>query len=280
VDGNTLFTGDEGGGLFALEAGSGAFLWKLDTGSAWYTPKFREGVLYIGGTRMIAVDSGTHQIRWANDEFTYLTAPAVGDTAVYAAGFGRKAQPGPDGKDVEEEQHVFAFDLATGAILWRSAEPVLTRGAPAWRAPRVVVAGERATSFDDATGETAWSRPIFASVSDPDASPAIGHENVYVIGDAIHCFDFATGASCWTHPGGNSRTTPVVTADAVVVNDGNFDQPSRLVALDPLGNRDGTTRELWSVPVEGNASSPIVVDGQVLYVETVEGGWGRLVAIR
>ncbi len=113
------------------------------------------------------------------------------------------------------------------------------------RSPRVVVGGENTWSFDAATGELAWKADTGAGMkgTDFDSAPAVRGDRVFVVGGKIFSLDFLTGAVAWSHDGGNMRSTPVIAGNVLIVNDsdsysGEEGRPSRLVALDAVGNGD------------------------------------------
>lgn len=276
VDGPRMYTTDEMSGLlYALAVDTGEILWTLDLAgtTGFSSPKVRDHVLYLGGKTLRAVDPFTRKILWSSEGVGFASTPAVSEDRVYATACRLALDPGPYDSQCSDPVRLYAFDRATGAVVWRSAETLEgARSAPALRSPRVVVGGENTWSFDAATGELAWKADTGAGMkgTDFDSAPAVRGDRVFVVGGKIFSLDFLTGAVAWSHDGGNMRSTPVIAGNVLIVNDsdsysGEEGRPSRLVALDAVGNGDGTTTERWSWPVERGDSSPIVVAGNVLF---------------
>jgi outer membrane protein assembly factor BamB len=109
-----LYASDIKGGVFAVDAGTGAVVWKAETKTAIGSgPGAGEGLVAVGSSRgeVIALDAGTGAERWrANVSSEVIAAPAVGRGLVVVRAH--------DGR-------IYGLDAKDGARRW-----VFDRGVP------------------------------------------------------------------------------------------------------------------------------------------------------
>ena len=189
-------------------------------------------------------------------------APAIADGRVYAAAV--------DGG-------VRAFDLQTGAALWRHDSDLRLTGGPGAGEGLVVVGGLKGEviALDAATGAERWQAKV---VSEVIAAPAIGQGMVVVRSNdgRVTAFDAASGERRWFW----NRELPTLTVrgnDAPVLGPGFVFVGNDDGTLAALSLADG--RPLWDVPVAqpdgrteldrmADVDGTPILDGTVLYASS------------
>lgn len=167
-------------------------------------------------------------------------APAVTDDAVYV--------PGQDS--------LVKLDRDTGQEQWR------VRVEHAYAASVIDDAGVIQTGWEeivavDHTGTVRWRRDLQSRA----AAATAPNGDIYVIANDLHELDPATGETTWqTHLSSEGTAAPIVTADSVLVVDGNLRVFRRTTDLGPLASR--TRWELSSVHAV-EYSSPVVANGHI-----------------
>ncbi len=242
----------QGFDLEALDARTGAAIWRIDLGSDFTvsSPAVAYGMVYVGVAGDIwALDAATGQQVWTFSTGNAVDAsPAVADGTVYI--------PSLDG-------NVYALDAATGSLRWRhhtgyyeEANPAVADGVVYWGS-----ADGNLYALDAASGHERWRFPTPAGIL---ASPAVADGVVYVSsgqGDltGLYALDAQTGAELWTSaPFGNHFTASPAVADGVVY----VASPSgRLAAL------DATSGDLlWMFPASGATFSSVAVANGMVYL--------------
>jgi outer membrane protein assembly factor BamB len=199
------------GNVYALDATTGAVLWKLSMQNwSFSTPAVANGLVYVrcDERSLCALDAGTGVILW---EFTaavgdILCPPAVAGDLVYFCASNPTLT------------YVYALDAATGALVWRrpigtlsstqnssTSTPAVGNG--------VVYIGLGSSSpqrgelhaFNANTGAPLWSYKVAGQI---DSSPAVAHGVVYFgssnldregfSGD-IYALDADAGALLWKY---------------------------------------------------------------------------------
>ncbi len=142
-----VYAGSSSEGVVALRADTGTLVWDLATGDEEPgTAVVSGGTVYVGivgesAGRLRAIDARSGALRWTTDES--FQSPAVWDGVVYAVGPGRLAAfraddgtqlwrvalPAASGPPAvaggavylttAEPGHAYAFDAATGGLLWQ-----------------------------------------------------------------------------------------------------------------------------------------------------------------
>ena len=236
-----VVVGGSDGHVYALDARTGARLWRTPTGGrVRSSPAIANGVVYVGSFdgRLYAINLASGNLRWRFDthgttleskSFGYdrrsiQASPAVVDGVVYVGG--------RDGRS-------YAIDASTGSLKW-------------------------ATDHD----ETSWVI----------GSPALGDSLLFEpSSDArfVHALARRDGREVWRRPSPNTVWASPMLADGILYGaDGNYDGtgPGRVFALDA-----GSGAERWMTTLPAPVlSSPAVRDG-VLYVGCDD---GYLYAIR
>jgi outer membrane protein assembly factor BamB len=284
-----VFVRDRNGTVSAVDAATGAALWRADVGGGPtgidFAPVVDRGVVYVSGgdwalsqqPTVVALDAATGVRRW--------------EGAVGASGLGGfPITVADDDVYIDGDQFV-ALDRETGARRWTAPVGNTTTSGysqPSVTADTVFVGGGdgQVHAFDRRTGRPRWSVPA-GDHSTLGAGPtvAVSGALVYVVsagtaavpfGDdktsgRLQALDAATGAERWSQPLAGLPafgSSPAVYGAAVYV------------AADELKAFDATTGvPRWSAPSGGTTPYSFVplrvVNGAVL----VPGGDGRLHAV-
>ncbi len=291
----------EGEGLLsALVASSGVVRWQRHTLGIGLLGRavVADGVVYIQGDRLYALDAASGATRWT---WPFPTAvKSVGDPLVVAglvyvaadesnriylldartgslqttlqvpirSGFYGSALTAIAGTivvDVWPDGRLFAFDAATGAVRWSVAMPDDHQSHAVLVGDAVYVTTTNGTvhCVDALTGAARWSNRLVQRVGYL-TSPTLAAGKVYVSLDDAHVYALSarTGARLWTaDTADNVEGSPLV-ADGVVyagADDG------RLYAFDAATGRPrGTVHP-------GIVGTTPVVSGGVVYVGTLDG---------
>lgn len=255
----TLYIGNRGGGVYAIDLETGDRRWKSDvpSGEVWSAPAVVDGLLFVGSRdgSVSAFDATTGDQKWEFTEpDTVQSSPSLANDVLY----------------IGASDGIYALDAATGEKQWYfDANGVLS-------SPLVVDGTLYAASLygnvyaiDTATGEEVWS--LFANRS-VHSSPTIHEGTIYIgAGDrearngAVFAIDAASGTEEWRFNGLSDmvRSTPTVANSTVYAGsrDGN------VYALDPdSGEEEWTFTEL----TDRIESSPTIA-GDTLYIGSEEG---------
>jgi outer membrane protein assembly factor BamB len=196
-----LFVGPWPDTLEALDATTGASLWKYRPSGAYYADDavaVAAGTVYVpashprnGGTdgAVFAVDAATGREVWqffphpAEGPFTGPSSPVVAGGAVY---FGTT-----DGA-------LYSLDAASGAVRWRLwlGKAALTRVAVNDGTVSVGGADGALYAVDGATGTPRWRVETGGALRD-EASVADGVVHVVSLDGTLHALDAGTGAERW-----------------------------------------------------------------------------------
>ena len=264
IAGNAVYFGSGDHNVYALNAETGALLWKFETGNVVHaTPAVANGVVFIGSwdRNLYALDAATGKERWhyqtGNDTTTYnqigiASSAAVVNGIVY---FGCR-----DG-------HFYAVDASTGQQKWNVdnkmgwviASPAVSKGVVYFPTSD----GKRFKAIDAITGAVKYSienREISFS------SPAIVNNVVY-FGSSdgwIHAMDISTGAmkAEFQSDGSKANASKYLDKDGHMIG----------AALYPDFTLDGIIIGVHRMFELGSfISSPVVAAG-VLYVGSTDGG--------
>ncbi len=189
VEDGLLVVGTGDGFLLGLEVATGAEQWRfqVSTQGAAHNPALSGGIAYVGGDSpgFFAVDVGSGRLLWRGDTGTDETGTAVVSAGI--AYIGGSAESG--------EGHLYAFDAATGALLWRRDEPIFTPAVLDGVGYSGSVAGI-VSAFNTATGSELWRTQLGGVVRPLAVVPGI----VYAPSDgdrALYALDAATGERLW-----------------------------------------------------------------------------------
>jgi len=193
--------------LSAIDAATGALLWRAPGAYFGSSPAVAKDVLYVGSERgLSAIDPTTGSTIWYFETDDPVSSPAVLHGVVYF-----ECNDGT----------IRALNASTGALIW--SRPLTTDGNDNSYASPAVARGVvyaamgdgRLWALNATTGEVRWSRQTYASL---ESSPAVANGVVYVgcpgITDAVCARRASTGALLWefdTHWADGAFSSPAVT---------------------------------------------------------------------
>jgi outer membrane protein assembly factor BamB len=288
-----VFAGTSGHqvGLYALDAGTGALLWKWTDPLTYVvmSPAVWRGRVYFMTDRgyVYALDAKTGAEAWATSVGGFPTDATVAAATVYV-GTGRGYVYALDAETgavrwatythVEvlaapavangvvyavSDNQLWALDAETGAVLWwasmggmgNTSSPAVSHGMVYAGGPGWYVYGFSASGCGQASCSYVWRTLTGSGVS---SSPAVAYGTVFVGSndDNIYALDAATGAIRWTTPTGGylGLASPAVAGGVVYI--GGTD--------DVLRALDASTGEvLWSYTAGAYFHDPSVADGWV-----------------
>jgi outer membrane protein assembly factor BamB len=103
-----VYVGSNDGNLYALNADTGALLWKYTTDSyVRSSPAVANGVVYIGSTddNVYALNASTGALLWKYATAdSVVSSPAVANGVVYVG---------------SDDGNLYALNASTGALLWK-----------------------------------------------------------------------------------------------------------------------------------------------------------------
>jgi outer membrane protein assembly factor BamB len=191
VVGGLVYFGSYLGGVYAVDAVTGAKRWLAPTGPILSSPAVVDGVVYIGSDddSLYAVDAATGAKRWTFPTGDRVeSSPSVVDGVVYVG---------------SEDGNVYAIDAHTGAEIW--AFPTvdgLVDGAPSV-ADGVVYIGAYGAIYAlrASDGTEVWSEPQTVNILSP---PAVANGIVYVgampaNAAIIAAYRASTGELLWSY---------------------------------------------------------------------------------
>jgi outer membrane protein assembly factor BamB len=268
--GKVIF-GSSDGILHAVST-AGSPLWQVGLGAPPASPLVIQGIdqpdarVIVGAGNTLFAFDGNGSRLWA-------TVLAGGDISKAAAVMVEP--PDPEGVIVAAGNTLYALDAATGQVLWATAPSRSPLGAPSIGDPTIapnpsVLVGDQAGNLFSLDPSTGAIVATFAAGGPISGSPAIGDPNQsepwVVLGDGggnIYAFDTvdAFPAPVWQAALGGPVDGPPVLANGVVyaATDPEIGDPT-LFGLDQASGRI----LLDAVLPGGVASSPIVVDGQLV----------------
>lgn len=215
--------------LFALDAESGAELWRFTTkGPIWASPSYHEGILYVASQdkHVYALDAETGQQQWQMALNGAISSqPLINAEAnlLYVGTY---------------DSTLYALDLATGEPAWNIPTSNWVWSAPALANNTLYFADSNAQVYaaDASTGEILWQtavdsmRQVRGTLQETpvtvegaiQASPVIANDKLYVVSEGnrdtqeglLVALDPATGQEIW------QQTTPApLFATPIIVND-------------------------------------------------------------
>ncbi|HVI07290.1 MAG TPA: PQQ-binding-like beta-propeller repeat protein [Candidatus Binatia bacterium] len=192
VSGGTVYFGSADDYLYAVNATTGALVWKFKTGNSIIdsSPAVVSGTVYVGSTDdyLYAVNATTGAQVWKFKTGAAInSSPAVINGTVYIG---------------STDDSVYAVNASTGAQVWKFATSNQVLSSPAV-AQGVVFVG----SYDDnlyainaTTGAQIWKYTTGGKIF---SSPAIIDDNVYVGSDDgnLYAINARTGLLFWKYAG-------------------------------------------------------------------------------
>lgn len=250
VAGGMVYFGAGDGNVYALNAGTGTFIWK----ASGYGPAVAAGAVYVMGSdfSLDALNAKTGTQVWSYNIQIPAEAPVVSGGTVYVTA---ETVAGYDS---------FALNASTGFLYWRSfiwSNPGL--GSPAVAGGVLYVGASGGSSGPDllavSYGSVLWQYPIGVT-----SSPAVVNGVVYAgsTDDNIYALDENTGTLLWKYSTAGSVNSSPAVADGVVY----------------AGSEDGSVYALnattgalmWKHSIGYFAASPAVANG-VVYVVSGKG---------
>ena len=288
-------------GLYALNASTGALIWKYPVGMAGYAgPAVANGIVYVSSTdgNVYALNASTGALLWKSLVSTYEPSwPTVAngvvyvlsmDTNVYALDARTGAQlwkypTGPcwtfiapqavangvvyvDACDNDYHETVYALDAGTGTLVWKftGAQYQAIDAAPVVANGIVYVGSEdyNLYALNATTGALIWQYPTQSWIFE---SPAVANGVVYLTSQDsnVYALNAATGALLWEHPGLSDGGEAPVVANGVLYIESYY--TPNVYALDV-----GTGAILWTYSGLHGLVGPAVVNG-MLYIGDVDG---------
>jgi outer membrane protein assembly factor BamB len=268
VFGSTLYVGSHDNDLYALNASTGALVWKTATGGVIdSTPAISGGLVYVGSGdgKLYAFNTADGSVAWtATTGGAIVSSPIVNGGNVYVG---------------SEDGNVYAFDADTGTTVWTVTTLGPVEGSPAVWGGNLYIGSQDNILYvlNEATGATVWTAPLVGPMG--MASPTIryGSGSAYASGTvyaavgsvatkpalALYTFDAAIGEPLVTPGAGyitGSTSTSLAFADGLGFGATNG-AASPTPALYPFHIK-GAQRESWSTA--NSFSSPVAASG-VLY---------------
>ncbi len=264
---------DDSFAIYALNADTGAFIWKSGTEPIFGSPAVANGVVYAIDTEYLyALDASTGAIIWQYGmSGGQYSSPTVVNGVVYVAGF---------------DTNVYALNATTGKLIWE-----YPTGGPLYISPVVAngvlyVSSSSGTVYglNAGTGALIWQKQFGASIG-PSRSlagsrggQAVANGVLYVgiqrktnVYD-LYALDASTGTIVWRKTVDSlSMETPAVANGVVYIVSGDV-----VYALNAT-----TGAVVWQV--QGYGSSPVVANG-VVYIGAWmptgnEAGYGTITAL-
>lgn len=236
-----VFIASTNGVVAALDARNGRQLWQFRAGGAIYSsPAVQDGIVSFGALDgfVYAVDATSGRLRWrssaADPGAKIWSSPlVVHGLVIVGAASTLSEHPKIPGE-------VLAFDVATGALRWRTwSEPGGAPGGGIWSSPAVdtttgvVYVGtgdpdDGAEALDLANGQILWRwRSVQRDVADTDIGSGpllyhdqLGHARVAVGGKdgSLYSLDARSGHEIWhTHVGDHVFSSPAFAQSTIYI---------------------------------------------------------------
>jgi outer membrane protein assembly factor BamB len=208
VANGVVYVGVGSGMVYALDAGTGALLWKSKAGvSVATSPAVADGMVYVGSDVLYAFDAGTGALIWTyTNGDKYVGTPAVADGRVYVASCC-----------AYNTSNFYAVNAKTGTLIWTFPAWLDDSGVPAVANGVVYVATADGTvhALEADTGALLWEYATGFNNSH-STSPSVANGVVYSAWEngTIYALDAGTGILLWKDtlppPNGFSSTPAVV----------------------------------------------------------------------
>jgi outer membrane protein assembly factor BamB len=266
VDG-VVYVGSLDRNLYALDAATGAFLWKYNilerNDYVSSSPAVSNGVVYIGGlkTKIHAIDAYSGDLLWnyklpirTTTRSSVSSSAAVANGVVYIGNM--------DGT-------VFAFNEETGDLLWSYAIPrmeyeehqIFSSPAVADGVVFIQTYGGYLYALDASTGALLWNygdEGAYGAYSSPAVANGVVYAGSGYANNKFYAVDALTGDLLWDFPTGGSITSSPAIENGIVYFGSRDNNTYALNA--------GTGALLWNFTTGGRvSSSPSVANGVVYF---------------
>ena len=254
IVGDTVFTHDSHGGVYAFDANTGVTKWKYDTGETIFvsSPTVSENIVYIGTEEYLyAIDATNGYFKWKYETGHSVGMATVVDGNVY---FGVRSD-------------LYSIDAATGKNQWKLEGKVGgNEFGPAVVDGVVYMIGfmrsekisDTIIAINAATGTEIWSCDLEDEAS---STPIVVDGIVYVGGnDYLHAFDTSNGKEKWKYQVGSViKSSPAVSRETIY-----FGSEDHFVYAVDVANG----KEKWRFKTDGSIQSSPAVSGNVLYISS------------
>ena len=183
--GNYISDDNHSGALYALNATTGALVWKYTGGGITSSPAVANGVVYVGtwDQNVYAFNASTGALLWKyRTGYLVESSPAVANGVVYVG---------------SDDHNLYALNATTGALLWKYSGTV---GSPAV-ANGVVYIGSSGSLYalNVSTGAFLWKYTTNGGSETGPGTPAVVNGSVYFGADDgyFYALNASTGAPLW-----------------------------------------------------------------------------------
>jgi len=251
VVGDTVFTADYKGGVYAVDAKTGVTKWKYDTGEPIFvsSPTVSENIIYIGTEKnLYAIDATNGHFKWkyGADEIVGTATVVNGDVYFIA------------------ENHLYSVDAATGNERWKCESEIGSiENAPTVVDGVVYVWGHNSIfAVNIATGKEIWHGTEiwnFKELGEAKSAPTVVGGIIYVGGDTyLHALDTSNGKEKWKcQIGGPIQASPAVSGGTVYFGSDDY----FVYAVDAV-----TGKEKWRFKTDGPIHSSPTISKTILYL--------------
>lgn len=255
VSHDLLYVGSGDWNLYALNAHTGALVWKYQTLSEIYSssPAVYNGVVYIGSEDryVYALDAQTGALKWKFLTFDCCdiwSSPVVANNVVYIGGGGPT---------------MYALDASSGSLLWTFSAGDLISAAPAVSGGIVYFTSYDAYTYAvNATDGTLVWKFLTGPYGMLFVAPVVADGMVYINSiSGLYALEATTGNVVWADYSVFGEDVSPAASNGVLYAPTNFG----LIAYD-----DKTGRRIWTSPIPVLSSYPAVANG-VLYVSSSDG---------
>lgn len=212
------YAGSSDGNVYAVNASTGALLWKYAGGDSSYgTPTVAGGIVYVGSSNsnFYALDAGTGALIWKlTTEWSYDGGtPAVVNGVVYATSFDE-----PTNGTI-----LYALEAKTGALVWKytftgsTFDPAVANGVVYMP---VGAYDDNVYALDAGTGAVLWKYQLTGIEAGGPSAAAVANGIVYFgiqynndQNGVIDALNATTGALLWqytTGVGAGFNTSPAI----------------------------------------------------------------------
>jgi outer membrane protein assembly factor BamB len=246
VANGTVYVGSSDYNVYALNANTGALLWKYATnGRVYSVPTVANGRVYFGSSNndhnVYALNATTGALLWTYTTTSYgVGSPTVAGGAVYVGSF-------------DSDSILYALNADTGTLLWQFQGPFKMASPAVVNGVVYTASGYDALALKASTGELLWTYDTGLEVFN---SPAVSNGIVYITGSDgnAYALDAVTGALLWKYMSGGYTSSPPVVANGVMY----FGRDGNVYALNA-----STGVPLWTLSAGG---APAAVANGVLYL--------------
>src|SRR5438445_113622 len=234
--------------------------WRVDGIGMYGTPAVSQGTVYVSTAAgdVVALDAVSGALKWTTHIGLTMTAsPAVANGLVFVTNLG------PDAR-------VWAFDTATGTLVWSS---VIDQYAAGWGSP--VVVGPLVIVGQSGGDEESGTQPHRGSLQAFNAAvigtPAAAYGAIYSAGSEAtpdgypvgdFCLGVEDGSVLWSHPSTGSFSAAAAAGGVIFM-------PETIGILHAYDAATGL--ELWNSTLPGNTYSGPVISHGLVYMGTSTG---------